>query len=72
MFEPIMIALIAAYVALIVLGHVLLIAAIYQCARDDRPRGNLVKLISNMQAHSASAIRRLVRNAGVASLPRSP
>jgi hypothetical protein len=35
LIELIVIAVVAAYLAIVVLGHVLLVAAIYKCLRED-------------------------------------
>jgi hypothetical protein len=58
-FEWIAIALITAYAALVVLGHVLLISAIYKCARGDRPKGKFIQTIAELMTSWRLAIRRV-------------
>ena len=58
LFEFIAIAFIVAYAALVVLGHVLLVSAIYKCARDDRPKGKFVQTIAEIGTGCRLSIRR--------------
>lgn len=68
MLENVMIVLTAAYVGLVILGHILLISAIYKCTMDG-PGGNLVRWLPKMLASWGSAIGRVGRSS-VASSPQ--
>jgi hypothetical protein len=57
-FEYIAISFITTYVALVVLGHVLLVGAIYKCARDDRSKGKVVQTIAELMTSWRLSIRR--------------
>ena len=61
MFEYIAIAIVTAYVALVVLGHVLLISAIYKCARGDRPKGKFGQTTAGWAARLRFSVRRISR-----------
>ena len=59
MFEYIAIAIVTAYVALVVLAHVLLISAIYKCARGDRPKGQFSQTIAGWMVRLRLSVRRV-------------
>ncbi len=60
MLESAMIVLAAAYIALVILGHILLISAIYKCMMDG-PWGSLFRSLPETFASWNLAIRRVVR-----------
>jgi hypothetical protein len=45
--ELIMMALVMAYVCVVILGHVLLVAAIYQCLCEDYVRGRRQRITAH-------------------------
>ena len=60
MLESVMIVLAAAYVGVVILGHILLISAICKCTMDG-PWGNLFRSLMRRVASWRPAIRRVVR-----------
>lgn len=69
MLESVMIVLASAYVAVVILGHILLISAIYRCMMDG-PWGNLFRSLLETFASWNSAIRRVVRVGVTRGTPR--
>jgi hypothetical protein len=72
LIELIMAALIAAYVAVVALGHVLLIAAIYKYLREDSAGGRGRKAADREQettAGDAETATRFARRRGGATRP---
>ena len=57
LFEFIAIALITAYLALVALGHVLLISAICKCARGDRPKAKFSRTTADWMARLRLSVR---------------
>ena len=66
MLANVMIVLTAAYVGLVILGHILLISAIYQCTMDG-PGGNLLRWLPRTLASWRSAIGRVGRSSAAGS-----
>ena len=71
--ELIVTALVAAFVAVVVLGHVLLVAAIYKCLREDNDGGRDHRTAERTQSAAGDAepsVTKLARRRG-ATCPAS-